>query len=157
MKTENEHKGIRITWKTCWTVLCVVVSLLHTSYYIQHEFSEVTLEEWGFRDDEEIRQMLISIHPSTAIKIPINLYLVCYLLYFFIDWKRKEMGPMCVRLISIFKFYTCLLSVKFAQQGSSKSPKQQHRNLQWVKIENRVKNWILGRQWTTSTAVQEQR
>lgn len=44
------------------------------------------------------------------------------------------MASMCVNQMKN------LLSVKVAQQSSSKSPKQQHRNLQWVKIENRLKN-----------------
>lgn len=45
--------------------------------------------------------------------------------------------------------------VSFVLYDSSKLQKSQHCHLPWVKIENRVKNWILWSQCTTSTAVEK--
>lgn len=53
--------------------------------------------------------------------------------------------------------YVTLNLVSFLLYGCSKLPKSQHCHLPWVKIENRVKNWILWSQCNTSTAVEKQK
>lgn len=91
--------------------------------------------------------------------------LLFHLFCFELD-RERNMSSVCVHewatlVFCFFVFYLILTSCAFAlctlrPLDIPCTATQYRTNLQWVKIENRRKNWISGTQRTASTAVQEQ-
>lgn len=138
------------------------VSLWPTFYYIQLKLLEVTYEgmriltmmrRYGwcrFIDHYQSPDQPLSRLPGSFV-----IYLVL------MNWVDNESNMSCVcvrsKFLSILYLPPLIYTRTLRPLNIPETAILHSTNLQWVKIENRVKNWILGSQWTTSTAVQKQR